>query len=37
MNEIFNVAPVLSIFSSISLEEMSTIRLMNRTDTKYIV
>lgn len=37
MNETFNVAPALSTFSPISLEEMSTIRLMNRTDTKYIV
>lgn len=37
MNEKYNVASVLSAFSPISLEEMSTIRLMNRTDTKYIV
>lgn len=37
MNETCNVTTALSAFSSISLEEMSTIRLMNRTDTKYIV
>lgn len=37
MNEACNVTTALSAFSSISLEEMSTIRLMNRTDTKYIV
>ena len=37
MSEKYNVASVLSAFSPISLEEMSTIRLMNRTDTKYIV
>ena len=37
MNEAGNVTTALSAFSSISLEEMSTIRLMNRTDTKYIV
>ena len=33
MNETCNVTTALSAFSSISLEEMSTIRLMNRTDT----
>ena len=33
MNEACNVTTALSAFSSISLEEMSTIRLMNRTDT----
>ena len=37
MNEACNVTTALSAFSSISLEEMSTIRLMNRTDTKYII
>lgn len=37
INETFHVSPALSTFSPISLEEMSTIRLMNRTDTKYIV
>lgn len=33
----FDVTTLLAGFSPISLEEMSGIRLMNRTDTKYIV
>jgi len=32
-----NIQDVLSGFSPISLDEMGTIRLMNRTDTKYVV
>lgn len=37
MSSIIDVTSLLSFFSPISLEEMSGIRLMNRTDTKYIV
>lgn len=37
MSSINDVSTLLSCFSPISLEEMSSIPLMNRTDTKYIV
>ena len=29
-------APVLSAFSPVSLEEMDSVKLMNRIDTKYV-
>ena len=33
----FNLIPLLAPYDSISLEEMGKVRLMNRTDTKYVV
>lgn len=33
----FNLIPLLATYDSISLEEMGKVRLMNRTDTKYVV
>ena len=33
----FNLIPLLTTYDSISLEEMGKVRLMNRTDTKYVV
>lgn len=35
--EDFNLIPLLAAYDSISLEEMGKVRLMNRTDTKYVV